>query len=223
MSTMHHEITDRLSEYLDGELADPERAAVDAHLAACPDCRTVADDLRAIVRAAGRLPDTLPPREFWQGVADRIGNPRVAHFPARIPRRISFTLPQIAAAGIALMLTSGGLVYLLRPEPPAVTATSAPEMPDVGNLLAPVALVDPGYDGAVADLEGRLAEGRGRLDPETVRVLEQNLAAIDRAIDECVRALEADPANSYLNNHLVSARQRKLALLRRASALTAGS
>jgi hypothetical protein len=87
----------------------------------------------------------------------------------------------------------------------------------------PVALVDPQYDGAVADLERTLAEGRDRLDPETIRVLEQNLDAIDKAIDQCRRALEADPANSFLNNHLVSARQRKLALLRRATALTTGS
>jgi hypothetical protein len=86
-----------------------------------------------------------------------------------------------------------------------------------------VAIVDPTYNDAVADLERRLSEGRGRLDPVTVRVLEQNLSAIDRAIDECLRALEADPANAFLNNHLVDARQRKLALLRRASALTTGS
>jgi hypothetical protein len=54
-------------------------------------------------------------------------------------------------------------------------------------------------------------------------VLEENLATIDLAIEQCRRALEADPANAYLTSHLASARQRKLALLRRATALTAGS
>jgi hypothetical protein len=55
-------------------------------------------------------------------------------------------------------------------------------------------------------------------------VLEENLAAIDRAIDQSRRALAADPANVYLNTHLASARQQKIALLRRASALaTMGS
>ncbi|HEY7058332.1 MAG TPA: hypothetical protein VH458_17495, partial [Vicinamibacterales bacterium] len=58
-----------------------------------------------------------------------------------------------------------------------------------------------------------------QLDPETVRILEANLQAIDQAIDQSRRALEADPANIYLYNHLAEARQRKLALLRRASAL----
>ena len=35
--------TDRLSEYLDGELSPAERAAVDAHLVICPECRENAE------------------------------------------------------------------------------------------------------------------------------------------------------------------------------------
>jgi hypothetical protein len=56
-----------------------------------------------------------------------------------------------------------------------------------------------------------------------VRVLEQNLATIDKAIAQSRQALEGDPGNTFLNSHLISARQRKLALLRRATALTTGS
>ena len=56
-----------------------------------------------------------------------------------------------------------------------------------------------------------------------VRVLEQSLQSIDAAIQQCREALAKDPANPYLNSHLAAARQRKLALLRRATALTAGS
>ena len=89
--------------------------------------------------------------------------------------------------------------------------------------LSPVVLTDPRYEDAVQDLERTLADGRGRLDPETVRVLEQNLATIDKAIAQSRQALEADPGNIFLNTHLMSARQRKLALLRRATALTTGS
>jgi len=78
---------------------------------------------------------------------------------------------------------------------------------------------DKRYDAAIAELERTLDEGRKNLDPETVRIVELNLAAIDRAIDECRRALESDPFNVYLNTHLAEARQRKLVLLRRATAL----
>jgi anti-sigma factor RsiW len=223
MSTTHDSIIGRLSEYIDDDLSRDERVVIEAHLATCDECRAIVSELRRIADAASRLPGTLPERDLWNGIALRVGHSAAAPAPSPSRRRFSFTLPQLAAAGIALMLTSGGLVYFLRPEPPALTANTSGQSPDGVDAVMPVALVDPQYDGAVADLERTLAEGRDRLDPETIRVLEQNLDAIDKAIDQCRRALEADPANSFLNNHLVSARQRKLALLRRATALTTGS
>ena len=64
-----------------------------------------------------------------------------------------------------------------------------------------------------------LKHRRSRLDPETVRILEDNLHTIDQAIDQARKALRNDPANAYLNNHFAASRNRKLALLRRASAL----
>jgi hypothetical protein len=75
------------------------------------------------------------------------------------------------------------------------------------------------YAAAVTDLERVLAEGRGRLDTTTVRVIEQNLATIDRAIAEAQRALAADSGNLYLNTHLAETMRRKLELLRQAASL----
>ena len=88
-----------------------------------------------------------------------------------------------------------------------------------GPAISLANFADPHYDEAIADLERTLEAGRTNLDPETVRVVEENLAAIDRAIDQCRRALATDPANVYLNTHLADARQRKLTLLRRATVL----
>jgi hypothetical protein len=53
-------------------------------------------------------------------------------------------------------------------------------------------------------------------------VIERNLRAIDQAIRESRAALDADPANTYLNSHLADARRRKLELLRRAAGLSSG-
>jgi hypothetical protein len=52
-------------------------------------------------------------------------------------------------------------------------------------------------------------------------VLETNLQAIDRAIEQCRAALAADPGSVYLSTHLANAQRRKLTLLRRATALVA--
>ena len=119
------------------------------------------------------------------------------------------------------MVMSGGAVWVLQHGgratslPPVAAANERPP-------VVPAALLDPRYDEAIADLEQTLQAGRGNLDPATVRILEANLATIDKAIAECREALDADPANVYLNNHLAEARQRKLALLRRATALVGG-
>jgi tetratricopeptide (TPR) repeat protein len=124
------------------------------------------------------------------------------------------------------MVLSGGLVSIVQLDdpraslPPAVAETEPPAF----DLAAPIsrssaAFADPNYDQAVADLEQILETGRSRLDAETVRILEDNLRAIDQAIDQSRKALRSDPNSVYLNNHFAASRNRKLALLRRASAL----
>jgi hypothetical protein len=223
--------TDRLSEYLDGELSSPERDAVDAHLAQCAECRSTLEDLRGVASEAALLRNARPARDLWSGIAVRIapgGQPRARLSPFRraITSRLSFTLPQLAAAGLALMVLSGGLVWMARSGDPRVDfePVNAESVHRVQTpVTAPVNFADQHYDAAIADLERTFEAGRTKLDPETVRVVEENLGAIDLAIDQCRRALEADPANVYLNTHLADARQRKLALLRRATMLTLGS
>jgi hypothetical protein len=223
--------TERLSEYLDGELTPRDRAEIDRHLTICASCRTTLEELREVVARAGRLVATPPDADLWPGVAHRVMSAQDAPsktltFARRAPRRFSFTLPQLAAAGIALMVLSGGLVWLARAgySGADVPATEARVVNDsAAPSLRPANFSDPHYDEAVADLQRTLDAGRKKLDPQTVRVLETNLAAIDEAIDQCRKALAGDPANVYLNSHLAEARQRKLMLLRRASALATGT
>ena len=87
--------------------------------------------------------------------------------------------------------------------------------------IAAVGGYDANYDQAVAELERTLSLHRAELDTSTVRVVEQNLAIIDRAILQARRALEADPASPYLHQHLALQMKLKLELLRRTTALAA--
>jgi len=186
--------TDRLSEYLDGELTPAERADVDAHLTQCAECRSTLEDLRGVVSEAALLRDARPARDLWSGIAAQIapdGRPRarVSPFRRAITSRLSFTLPQLAAAGIALMVLSGGLVWMARSGDPRadfdpLSAQSGPASPT--PILAPVNFADQHYDEAIADLERTLEAGPTKLD-------------------------------------LANARQRKIALLRRATMLALGS
>jgi hypothetical protein len=119
---MHEEWTDRLSDYLDGELPDGEAAAVDAHLRGCTACNEVLNDLKRVVaRAEAAASVSRPPQtDLWSGIAARIEPPavpaatprgQVAVFAPRAPRRISLSLSQFAAAAALVAAVSGGLVW----------------------------------------------------------------------------------------------------------------
>jgi hypothetical protein len=213
--------TDRLSAYLDNELTPAGRADVESHLSSCRDCADTLDELREVVergRALPPRPAAPPDNDLWPGIAARLERPAAVmpFVPRAATRRFSFTVPQLVAAGLALMVMSGGGVWVLQH---GGRATALPQLAAADPTIVPVSLADPRYDEAIADLEQTLNAGRADLDPGTIRILESNLAAIDTAIDQSRQALAADPANVYLNNHLADSRQRKLALLRRATAM----
>ncbi len=218
---MTHDLwTDRLSEYLDDELNAEERRDLDAHLQQCDQCSTTLNELRQVAARAAALPSAPPEADLWAGIAAR----------TKTPPRFSFTVPQLAAAALALMVGSGWLAQRMvapdvppsvtdaRPADPAQSRTAASGEAEPG--IIPASFADAQYDAAVADLEAALKSGRARLDPSTVTVLEENLALIDRAIDESRQALETDPASTYVSRHLMQTRRAKLDLLRHAAALT---
>jgi hypothetical protein len=220
--------TDRLSEYLDDELPPRERADLESHLTGCAECSATLAELRRVVARARALESTGPAADLWPGIAARIGAaPAERRTGARAQGRFTFSLPQLLAAGIALMVLSGGSVWLLRPGTPATPVASVTTLPPAeSGLGTPVSWqrrAAPRYDAAVADLERVLAEGRGRLDSTTVRVLEQNLRVIDQAIEQARRAVAADSANAYLNSHLAETMRQKLDLLRQAASLVSAA
>jgi anti-sigma factor RsiW len=219
---MKDQWTDRLSEYLDGELGGGERTALEAHLAGCAACAATLVELRRVVARAQALDDRPPTADLWPAVAEQIGVSSGAHrvvslAERRARRGLTLTMPQLAAAAALLLVVGSGGAYLALHRPLAVVPAAAPSAMTVGW----VEQTSANYDAAVAELQGALEQGRrsGGLDSATVRVLTRSLATIDSAIVQARRALAADPASAYLNQHLAATMRRKLELLRRASTL----
>ena len=203
---------ERLSEYLDGNLAPAERETLERHLAECEDCALTLADLRGVVARVQALNDRPPAGDLWPGIAAFIGDGEVVR-PLKRSRRVTFTVPQLLAAAIALMLLSaGGVGFLLRQGTPARAETPVP-------VISVAASTPRGYDAAVSELQEVLVEHRTRLDSTTVRVLEAKLALIDKAIAEAQQAVAADSLSSYLHGHLAEVRMQKLELLQRAALL----
>ncbi len=231
-ANMSHQWTDLLSAYIDGELDEPTRLALEAHLEACAECRETLRELEQVVWRARTLQDRPPETDLWPAIAERIraaGEQRDESSAEgmagqRGARRFAFSIPQLVAAGLALAFLSGGAVWLVSRAgagpgtegPPRIAAE--PADPPVSTATF-VSFDATDYDLAVADLRQLLAEHRDVLDSATVRVLEESLVTIDRAIEEVRAALAADPANPYLNAYLADHVRRKMQLLRRATAL----
>jgi hypothetical protein len=228
---MHDEWTDRLSSYRDHELSPDERAQVDAHLAECATCRGVLAEIELIVLRAGALPELAPRHDLWPALATRIAaepSPRagdeaspVAPRARRHAARFSFTATQLAAAAIALVLLSATTVWLLLGRESTAPRFASPAADANGVMHLAANDVAATYDPTIEDLERTLAEARDLLDAETIAVLEQSLATIDRAIQEARAALADDPANEFLSRHLDTTMRRKVDLLRQATRLAA--
>ncbi len=182
------------NEYVDGTLTARDRASVEAHLADCAACRAAVAELRALVAGAGRLPRSIePPRDLWPVIGSRIGQ--------RATWNVQRLRWRAALAAAAVLVIALALYRLL----PPFTAHYRP---------AGWAVVEADFDRASDDLTRTLATERNRLRPETVALLERNLAVIDAAIAEPRAALARDPANAELHRLFIAAARQKVELLR---------
>jgi hypothetical protein len=70
------QVESRLSDYLDGLLAGPERAALDAHAAACPECAPLLASVRALVGEMHAMEEVEAPPRLVYEILDKTLGPR---------------------------------------------------------------------------------------------------------------------------------------------------
>lgn len=221
-----HPEFEELQDFQEGFLSPDRNGEIRAHLLECPNCREDLEALSELMADLGSLPvEAEPSRDLWPQIQWRIS---AAGPPVKNPaRRSGITVPawQLLAAGIALALMSGGTVWAIMStavQGPASVATEPAAIPSAPASVVPstassaeFAAYD-GYADALADLEAVVETGRNVLDPETVRILEENLAIIDRAILESSEALAQDPGSRVLRRLLSRTMGRKVDLLQQA-------
>lgn len=159
----------RLSALLDDELDADERREVEAHIETCATCRAILAELSMVVADARALEPGEPPHDLWPDIAARIEAERdvvlpIASAPAR-GRRFSFTMPQLAAASIALIMVSGTSAWMLArsASPPAVASAPAPVESPASSAAVDPAIGAP-HDVAVAETDATEASDDARSD-----------------------------------------------------------
>ncbi len=190
----------RLDAWVTGELAEDERARVAEHLETCAACRSevaAREDLRAPTAA---LPRTIePPRDLWPAIDRALDDPAVIPIDAR---RRTLRVPALAAAAIVLVVLTAALTTMF-------LRTSDTAMARKLKGMSPVA-VEPA--GASSEELLRALEAQN-LPPETMAIVQRNLAVIDVAIAELETALAEDPDNEELARMLVSVHRQRAELV----------
>jgi hypothetical protein len=225
---------------------------VERHLERCAECAAEVESLLVLRARTRDLPREIAPgRDLWPEIQARIqaAPARKVEAPERLVGAADGVIDLAArrgrvvrwngafgraAAVIALVvLSSGATAYLLRGRGavPVAVAPAAPQPQATGNVrlaadrrdLAAFRAGTGGFDGAVEELRTTFDSQRDRLSPETVKIIEQNLAIIDRAIAESRAALERDPNDPDLPLLLSGVYRQKLELLQHAVQLQARS
>jgi anti-sigma factor RsiW len=104
----------KLADYLDGDLSDAVRGAMEAHAASCAECSRLLSEIESLRIDAASLPRLEPSGDLWAGIAERIDArvlPLDAPRTARVaPMRRVWRHPAVAAA--ALVLVTAGITHV---------------------------------------------------------------------------------------------------------------
>lgn len=209
-----HPAESELNDYVDGLLDARTRASVAAHLAVCAECGAEVEALRSLVARIGALPlQIAPERDLRADIAASLARAPATTAP-QSPRRLRWFVPLTAAAMLVVATATVTRWVGMRESPRESEVRSAP------GPVIPVAFLneESRYHNAIAELQQTLDRERARLAPQTIAILERNLAIIDRAIAESRAALSQDPAHPHLGSMILSAYEQKLQLLQRARA-----
>jgi hypothetical protein len=200
------EVRERLDAWVAGELDAGEAALVEAHLASCAACRDEEAAWRDLRARTAALPRSIePPRDLW-GDIDRAldAAPAVAVDAAiagSVPRRARLRLPALAAAAVLRVVVTAALTtFFLRTSDTAMAR----------KLKGMQPTVEPAGPTSEELLRALAAQG---VPPETMAIVQRNLAVIDVAIAELETALAEDPDNEELARMLVSVHRQRAELV----------
>jgi len=217
------ECTALISGHIDGELSPPLQQACTDHLAQCPACMRVRDDIVQLVLMSRSLPLHTPSRDLWQRIEAEVGlktpvdkaSSAVSRFLRLGHREFRLSLLQLALGAAFLMVlaaTAVSLRYGKGPSPQAAGIVSSPA--STASAPAPREAVE------VAQIESRISELTTELDrkkrswqPAIRQAFDRNLHYVDQGLAECRLQLGDNPDDRVSRELMLTAYREKMRLL----------
>jgi hypothetical protein len=218
-----NEVEENLDEYVDDELPEEVRRAVEEHVRTCLPCRRTLTDLESLLERARRLPTEIEPGDgLWPAIESRISAmPQEAGDSAETRRREPFrwTLhwnPLATAAVLLLAVAAPLTIWQLARSPVEEFPVEQSDLLETASPTA-AAMLARSEDGVLlqrTDLLKVLERQRDILPLETIAAIEENARLIDQAIAQVRAALEESPDNRQLELLLAARYQQEVALLK---------
>lgn|GEM_PF-2929017 len=128
-----HDIQSQLTDYIDGTLDESSQQQVDAHLAACDECRRYVSDIQATIALTRDLDEVEPPPFFTERIMAQVrqsARPRNWIFqifltPVRVPAGV------LTAVCLIIVTLAGNTWYLQSKKTAPVQMVSENTSPDI--------------------------------------------------------------------------------------------
>jgi anti-sigma factor RsiW len=213
-----------LSDYLDNSLAREDQMRVSSHLAECPACAAMRDEISSIVSCGAdyrdHLLETPPnPQALWLRISNIIESefPVIETKPASVnvrrqgwfARTWQFTLPQLAA-GVAVLVLGVSVATTL-----GVRSWSSPTGLSAHQTNSSRAgkTQDQIREQQIAYWDQRVQERRAQWNQQTRDAFDRNVQILDQAVADYRHELQLNPNDEVSAEMLNSALNEKVALL----------
>lgn len=216
-----------ISDYIDGTLELGEQTKMEHHLADCEGCRAMRDDLLQVVHFSKQLPLHTPSSAIWARIETdleaqrpRSSWSRAAAWWTRVQNRyLRLSIPQLAAASVALAIVVSIGVMFARQNTTDFTnqfAASQPEVPPLTRNL----LSNPQDAEAISQIEQRIDQLAQTVEqrkvawtPELRQTFDRNMIHVDQTLIECRHQLSNHPADKISQDLMLNAYREKVRLL----------
>jgi hypothetical protein len=222
---------------MDNELDTDRASSVREHLAFCPGCAKICEELAAIIDVCQTEPsaEIIPPNS--QALWCRINNileSEVSSIPPQTEKpergrfwRLSFgqlTAAVLAIALISSLLTVVGIRNYMTPPSDDFTSRSGDNQTTFEKLMSKVGLAETPHQArmrrfaeqrtAIEYWNKRVVERRAQWDARMREAFDRNLNVINESVNDYTMILEQNPDDDITGEMLDSALNEKMSLLR---------